>query len=317
MIVVAGEALIDLVVSPDGQVAARLGGGPCNAARALARLGAPTTFCGGLADDTFGRQLRARLTSDGVRIGVAAPSARPSTLAVAALDQAGRAAYRFYLDGTAAADLGYDTLGPALPPDLTAVHVGSLGLLMEPIGTAVERLVLTAVPRDVLVLLDPNCRPGAVTDHQAYRRRLTAVARRADITKASVEDLAYLYPGASPAQAAATLIDGGSSLVIVTDGPRPARAFLPGATLAANVPAVTVADTIGAGDAFGAAFLAWWLAHGHGAADLRPPAAGSAALPQRVAAALRVAVAAAARTCERPGADPPTRDELRPWWPAN
>jgi len=312
VIVVAGEVLVDLVVSPGGQVAARPGGGPYNAARALARLGAPTMFCGGLADDAFGRQLRGHLADDGVLIGVPAPSARPSTLAVAALDQAGRASYRFYLDGTAAADLSYEALSKAMPPGLTAVHVGALGLVMEPAGTAVERLLLTDVPRDVLVLLDPNCRPGAVTDHQAYRRRLAAVARRADIVKASTEDLAYLYQGAPPEQAAVTLLDGGSSLVIVTDGPRPARAFLPDATLEAQVPAVTVADTIGAGDAFGGGFLAWWLAHGHAAADLR---AASRQRAEAVAAALRVAVAAAAVTCTRPGADPPTRAELGDCWP--
>ena len=58
MIVVSGEALVDLVVSPGGQVDARLGGGPYNAARTLARLGAETTFFDGIADDRFGRQLR-------------------------------------------------------------------------------------------------------------------------------------------------------------------------------------------------------------------------------------------------------------------
>jgi fructokinase len=188
-----------------------------------------------------------------------------------------------------------------------------------------------------LVLLDPNCRPGAVTDHQAYRRRLTAIARRADIVKASTEDLAYLYQDASPEQAARLLLAGGSSLVIVTDGPRPARAFLPGATLEAPVPAVPVADTIGAGDAFGGSFLAWWLAHGYTATSLKtvtpkttqtpkttktpetaktPGMPETPGTPEAVAAALAVAVAAAALTCGRPGADPPTREQLRAWWPA-
>ena len=274
MIVVAGEALIDLVVSPGGQVDARPGGSPYNAARSLARLGVETTFLGRLASDGLGRLLRDRLAAEGAAIGVPEPSSRPSTLAVATLDQAGSADYAFYLDGTAGADLGYEALKKALPADATALHVGDLGLVMEPVGAAIERLIRSDVPADALVLLDPNCRPSAVADHEAYRRRIGVIARRADIVKASTEDLAYLYPDVPPEEAAKALLDNGPSLVLVTDGPRPARAFLPDSILAEEVPSVTVVDTIGAGDAFGGGFLAWWTAHGLGRADLGRRRAG-------------------------------------------
>jgi fructokinase len=314
VIVVAGEALIDLVVSPGGQVAAHPGGGPYNAARTLARLGTETMFLDRLADDAFGRQLRERLTGEGVVLGVPEPSGKPTTLSVASLDQTGAASYSFYLDGTSAADLGYEMLRKSLPPDVTAVHVGTLGLLMEPIGAAIERLVVTEVPADVLVLLDPNCRPDAVADHDGYRRRIGVIARRADIVKASVEDLAYLYPGESAEEAAGALLNAGSSLVLVTDGPRPARAFLPDVTLAEAVPKITVVDTIGAGDAFGGGFLAWWTAHGLGQADLGRSAPDRDALVRK---ALRAAAAVAALICSRPGADPPTLAEVqaKDWWP--
>jgi fructokinase len=309
VIAVAGEALVDLVVSPGGQIDARPGGGPYNAARTLARLGAETTFLGRLAGDGFGRLLRDGLTGEGVVLGVPEPSGKPSTLAVAAVDQAGSASYSFYLDGTAAADLEDEALKRALPSDAAVVHVGTLGLVMEPVGAAIERLVLTTVPADALVLLDPNCRPSAVADHDGYRRRITAIARRADIVKASVEDLACLYPGMPAGEAAGALLDAGPALVLLTDGPRPARAFLPGAVLAEEVPEVTVADTIGAGDAFGGGFLAWWTAHGLGQAGLRRD--------DLVRQALKAAVAVAALTCSRPGADPPTLAEVqaRNWWP--
>jgi fructokinase len=309
-VAVVGEALIDLVAGPDGQVRAHLGGGPYNAARAMARLNVPTTFLGRLAGDAFGRLLREQLTEEGVGIAVPDPSGRPSTLAVVAVDDAGVASYSFYLDGTSVADLDYPAARRALPAEVTAVHVGSLGLLMEPVGTSTERLLLTDVPAGTLVLLDPNCRPGAVADHDAYRKRIDVFARRADIVKASVEDLAYLYPGVPPAEAAALLLEAGPSLVLVTDGPHPARAFLPGAVLAEPVPVVPVADTIGAGDAFGGGFLAWWLAHNLGREDLRDQ--------ELVGTALRAAAAVAALTCARPGADPPTRAELlaRNWWPS-
>ena len=314
MIVVAGEALIDLVVSPGGEVAARPGGSPFNAARSLARLGAETTFLARLARDGLGRLLRDSLTADGVTIGIPEPSSTPSTLAVATLDQAGNAGYAFYLDGTAGADLDYEALKKALPADATAVHVGDLTLVMEPVGAAIERLIRSDVPAGTLVLLDPNCRPSAVADHEAYRRRIGAIAGRADIVKASTEDLAYLYPDLPPDEAARALLGNGSALVLVTDGPHPARAFLPDSVLTEEVPSITVVDTIGAGDAFGGGFLAWWTAHGLGQADLGRPAQERDAL---VREALRAAVAVSALTCSRPGADPPTLAEVqaRNWWP--
>ena len=174
---------------------------------------------------------------------------------------------------------------------------------MEPIASGIERLITVDLPPDVLVMADPNCRPGAITDKDAYLARLGRILGRADVVKASVEDLAYLAPDAPPAEAAAALLKLGPTLVLVTDGPHPARAFLPGRELTAEVPAVEVVDTIGAGDAFGGAFLAWWTARGLTRADLSEPGA--------VSSALAVAAEVAALTCARAGADPPRLAESR------
>jgi fructokinase len=315
LIAVAGEALIDLVTEAGGAVEAHPGGGPYNTARTLARLGVPVTFFGGLGRDRFGRLLRGQLAGEGVTLGLPEPSRFPTTLAVVGLDPDGIADYSFYLDGTAAADVSAAALRDALeaiaaqPGGLTAFHVGTLGLLMEPVGTAVERLVRDGVPGGALLLLDPNCRPGAAPDERAYRARIAAIAGRADIVKASTDDLAYLYPGVPAEAAAQAMLAAGPPLVMVTDGPRPARAFLPGTVLSAEVPAVTVADTIGAGDAFGGGFLGWWTAHGLGRGELGDE--------ELVGRALRVAAEAAALTCARPGADPPSLADLRArgWWP--
>jgi fructokinase len=311
VIAVAGEALIDMIVRPDGRVDARPGGGPYNTARTLARLGAEAAFLGRLSSDAFGILLRDRLTEAGVTLAVPEPSDAPTTLALANLDEAGVPSFSFYLSSTSAAGLRYEQLqaaGVALPARVSAVHIGTLGLIMEPSGAAIERLVREDVPADALVMLDLNCRPGAVSDHRAYRERLLAIAHRADIVKASVEDLSYLYPGKPAADAAEQLRAQGSALLLLTDGPHPARAFLSGTVLAQEVPAVPVADTIGAGDAFGGGFLAWWTAHGLGRDDLR---GGELVLP-----ALIAAVGVAALTCARPGADPPALAEVkaRGWW---
>ncbi len=305
---VVGEALIDLVVGADGQVAARPGGGPYNTARTLARLGTPTLFVGRLAEDSFGRMLRGMLAADGVTLGVPEPSPAPSTLAVAEIDPAGIARDGFYLTATAAADLEYPVLRAALPDRVAAVHVGALGLVMEPIAASVERLITQDLPPDVLVMVDPNCRPAVIGDRQAYLERLEHIRRHADVVKVSVEDLDYLHPGVPAEDAAVALLGDKLALVIVTDGPRPARAFLPGSTVSATVPSMPVADTIGAGDAFGGAFLAWWLANGLTGDDLTRDGLARDGL---VRDALRAAVGAASLTCARVGADPPTLAELR------
>ena len=308
VIAVVGEALIDLVVDGEGGVAARPGGGPFNTARTLSRLGVPTTFLGRLSRDNFGRVLRASLREDGVVLGVPAPAVAPTTLAVADVGTDGAARYEFYLDETAAADLDYRRLIAAIPDALTAVHVGSLALVMEPIGCSVERLLVDLAP-DALLMVDPNCRPAAIGDKDAYLDRFERMMHRADAVKVSVEDLDYLCPGVPAEVAATTLLGEKLALVLVTDGPRPARAFLPVGELSVPVPEVRVVDTIGAGDAFGGAFLAWWSANGLGREDLR--------LAGKVREALRAAAEVASLTCTKAGAEPPSLAEVRalsPLW---
>jgi len=299
MITVAGEALIDLIVDPAGHVDPRLGGGPFNVSRTVARLGLPVAFLGRLSGDRFGQLMRADLDRHGVKIAVEAPTEAPTTLALVDVDPAGVPGYHFYLAGTSAAAIGPGEA--VLPEGTTAVHVGSLGLTMEPVGTSTEQLVAD-LPGDITVMLDPNCRPGAIASRQAYLDRLTRIMRRADVVKTSTEDLAYLFPGQDAGSAAAELLAGGPACVVVTDGAAAVRAFAGGRQIQADVPAAPVVDTVGAGDAFGGAFLTWWIGNGLGRAGLSDP--------EKVRAATQAAVHAAVTTTTRRGAEPPWAYEL-------
>jgi sugar/nucleoside kinase (ribokinase family) len=158
MITVAGEALIDLVVDRDGRVRARPGGGPFNTARTIGRLGRAPAFLGRLSQDSFGHLLRASLDQDSVTLAVPQLADAPTTLAVVDVDAAGAPRYRFYLAGTSSCALEYPLLSAALPDGVTALHSGSLALVMEPIATSIERLIASDVPPDTLVMIDPNCR---------------------------------------------------------------------------------------------------------------------------------------------------------------
>ncbi len=308
MITVAGEALIDLIADPAGnldRLDPRPGGGPFNVARTIARLGQPAAFLGSLSRDRFGRLLTDDLDRHRVLRVIQSATDAPTTLAVVDVDPAGIPGYRFYLDGTSAAALEPDQA--RLPAGSTVLHIGGLGLVMEPIATTLERLV-TALPEQTMVMLDPNCRPGAIASRPAYTARLGRILRRTDVLKTSTEDLAYLCGGQDPADAARTLLGQGPACVLVTDGAAPARVLAAGAEILVEVPSVEVVDTVGAGDAFGGAFLAWWAGHRLGKTELSEPDA--------VRAAALAAVDVAALTCTRRGAQPPWASELagHPGW---
>jgi fructokinase len=301
VILVAGEALYDLVARDDGSILARPGGGPFNTARTIARLEQPVAYLGRLSSDRFGRELERRLAEDGVGLGALSRTEEPTTLALAEVDERGGASYRFYLEGTAAAGLEPEEALAALPEGVEVLHAGTLGLAIEPLADAVEAVVERLAPA-ALVAVDPNVRAGAVADAAAYRARLERVCGHAHLVKVSEDDLAWLDPQRDWRDAASALLDRGPAAVLVTRGAEGAAALTrSGVTEVAATP-VEVVDTIGAGDAFGGGFLAWWRAHGLGRDALHDH--------ERVVEATRFASRVAALTCAKPGASPPRLGEV-------
>ncbi len=301
LIVVAGESLIDRIARTDGRVDAVPGGGPFTTARALGRLGCRVAFLGRLSTDPDGRVLRGLLEDDGVDLSLTRDTDEPTLQAIASLDAHGAATYRFEPPGSAAAGLRSDDLPDGLPPTAAVFHVGTLGLVLEPTATTIADLV-AAADSAVLVMLDPNIRPAAILDETVYRARLKAVVRRADVVKVSVDDLRWLAPGADAIAAARGLVAAGPAIVLLTDGPAPIRIVRPAGTVEIPVPRVPLVDTVGAGDAFAAGFLAAWTHSGRGREDLHDADA--------VLDAVRFAVRVASWTVGRAGADPPTLADL-------
>src|ERR1700730_5048998 len=137
MVVVCGEALIDRIVG----VVDSPGGGPFTTPRALARLGVPAQFLGHLSRDAFGDQVRDLLAADGADLAMTSVGPEPTTLAIAEVNRDGHAAYRFVSDGTAAPNLTSQMVPASFGPDVNALHVGTLGLVFEPIATTIAALV--------------------------------------------------------------------------------------------------------------------------------------------------------------------------------
>jgi fructokinase len=301
VIAVAGEALVDLVVAPDGTITATPGGATFNVARACARLGMPVSLIAAVSTDRFGQRLTADLAADGVDDTYIQHREEPTTLAVAELDPAGGASYRFYLDGTSAPTV----TATELPAGTRALVTGGLGIAVEPMASAVEQMVVESGD-DVLVLIDVNYRPAAIADRDLYRQRLDRVLATADVVKASVDDLGYIDP-ATPATAAATrLLTRRTRTVLMTAGPAATKVLTRAGERSVPVHDAPVVDSIGAGDTFTAGFLVWWMTTGRGADDLDAV--------EVVAAAVEAAHQAAAVVVRRTGADPPHRGELPAEW---
>ena len=301
MIVVCGEALIDMVISGNGSRSPSPGGGPFNTARALARLGVPTAFLGHFSNDDFGRLLAGRLAADGASLSLASFGPEPTTIAVARVGEGGLAEYQFLVDGTSAPNLRPEMIPAHLPPQVKALHLGTLGLVLEPMASSLTGLVRRE-SRNRLVMLDPNVRPALEAGAQ-YRERLGWFIAQSTVVKTSAEDLAWLYPDTDHAAAAERILGEGVRLVLVTLGARGAYGTSRQSRAAVPAAPVEIVDTIGAGDAFGAAALAWL----HDRDLLVPELTLSG---KEIESLLRFSCLAAALTCTRSGAEPPWRSEM-------
>jgi len=301
VIVVCGEALIDMIHNGDGTQRAAPGGGPFNTARALARLGVPTAFLGRLSNDAFGHELSSRLSADGVSLELASFGPESTTIAVADVDHEGFAEYEFLVQGTSASNLTPEMLPESFGPEVNAIHLGTLGLVLEPMASTLADLVQREHDGRV-VMLDPNVRTGIAPDDE-YRERLHDVISESTIVKASDGDLAWLFPDVDHERAAEQILARGVGLVVVTLGAQGAFGAHREFRIRVDAPEVEVVDTIGAGDAFGAALLAWLHDHDAIRRDL-------SLSNEELSGALEFACLAAALTCARAGADPPWKWEM-------
>ncbi len=307
-VTVLGECVADAFTAqqpaPD-ELALRVlpGGGPANTAVALARLGTPARFLARLSDDVFGRLFRTRLEASGVDLSQAVRARELSTLAVAELDAEGQAAYSFHAQGTADWQWTADELSATDLASTACLHSGSLALVREPGGRAVEEFLLRA-KATATISLDPNVRPLLVAP-EVYRERLPRWCAIADVLRLSEDDLELLLPGHSVERACDVWHSAGVRLVVVTLGKRGAIASLDGERAAVPAPPTVVVDTVGAGDSFTAGLL-----HHLGTKALLGGRLTDLRLDD-VTEACVFAARVAALTCSASGPNPPWERELR------
>lgn len=298
-ILIAGEALTDIVVDADGARREHPGGSPLNVAVALSRLGHDAHLLTAIGDDARGDAIRAHLDESGVQLTPASVRPGRTSTAEAVLDAHGAATYTF--------DLIWDPDTAGLPEAPDAVHTSSIAAVLEPGATTLSALLRSARGSST-ISYDPNARPTLMGAPEDVRARIEENIALSDVVKASDEDVAWLYGTEDVEDVAASWRDLGPSLTVLTRGGDGAVAFSASGRVQVAPVQVEVVDTVGAGDTFSAGILDALAAKGLLGADRREMLA---AIPSDdLATVLRRAAALSAITVSRAGANPPWSHEL-------
>lgn len=297
---VIGEALID-IVERDGRVLGEhVGGSPLNVAVGLARLDRDVDFLTHIGDDERGRRIVDYVEASGVRLVAGSVTAARTPTASARIDDTGAAQYTF--------DIEWQLSGTAeVAPPLIA-HTGSIAGFLDP-GCLATFALLDAYHLAATITFDPNVRPALITDREQAIGRIERLVERADVVKASDEDLRWIDPSRSPEEIATAWQAAGPSIVAVTMGEHGAFATCAAGTVRVAARPVEVVDTVGAGDSFMTGLIdALWSLNLLGA-DRRKDLARIDL--DTLDGVLQQAALASAVTVSRPGADLPDRAALR------
>ena len=312
MIVVIGEALIDLIGRGGKQYEAVVGGANANVALALAVRGEKQAFLGRISKDGFGQLIRNHLLSNGVNLDYAVEAEEQTSLAVANIDSNGVANYSFYLNGTA--DWGWQR--EELPEvdvlkniGVKAIQFGCLGMAIEPGSRVIEQwLREVSSSSNITLSHDLNIRPAVGLSRESERTRVEHINSLSDIVKASDADIEWLFEVDTETELDEIALRWSEGkLVLVTRGEKGVRAYFDKDVF--DVPGFPVAlvDTVGAGDTFMASFLAEMSALGYLGGNVSIASLSS----EKLKKAIEVSNAAAAIVCERTGCEPPTEKEIR------
>ena len=259
------------------------GGAEFNVAVGLSRLGHQVGWAGGLGDDEFGREILAFARGEEIDVSQAILDPRaPTGLYFKEHRALGRLRVYYYRAGSAASRMRFEDLDLDYLLSSTFLHLtGITTALSESCHDLIERLVLSANERNVSISFDANVR-WRLFDGRDPRETLKPLVDRADLLFLSAEEAELLLGGSDgeSIQRARQKMRAKTIVVHRADG-----AFAVEESGIAERPGyeVQVVDTVGAGDAFVAGFLAGRLRSWETDACLewRTPA-GRARLPSRV-----------------------------------
>lgn len=300
-VAIYGEALFDFVEHDSSQFLATPGGSPFNVAVALAKLDIPVAFLGRLSSDRFGRTLRSKLLGSGPAECVPETSGKPTDIAIVRVND-GNPGYSFYLSCVEDSDEELKAVISRWPDQASVFHTGSFALLPERMEVTLG-LIAHAKSRGLLISVDLNMRSIAANDLVSYRQCVREAAGLADILKFSADDLAELHPNLDRQFAIRKLSsEADPEVMVMTSAEHGVTTWYRSGEVFTE-PALSpkrIADAIGCGDCFQAAFLASLIA------SPTPHRRSTHAVTE----AIRFAQTAAILNLERVGCCPPTSEEI-------
>ncbi len=246
-----GEALWDVL--PEGK---KIGGAPANFAYHVSQFGFPSCVVSAIGDDTLGKEIVDNFTSKGLNQLIAEVPYPTGTVHVE-IDQAGIPQYEIK-ENVAWDNIPYSTKLEQLAQHTKAVCFGSLAQRNVVSRNTINRF-LDAMPQndDSLIVFDVNLRQGF------YNKEILCNSmKRCNILKINDEELVTVsrmfgYPGIDLQDKCWILLGKYNlKMLILTCGINGSYVFTPGNVSFQPTPKVEVADTVGAGDSFTAAFIA-------------------------------------------------------------
>ncbi|MFJ3474525.1 sugar kinase [Microbacterium maritypicum] len=264
-----GEGMVALVAATAGPLEdcrtfhRSLAGAEWNTAIALASAGIRTSVLSRVGDDGFGRFLLAELHAHDVDASaVEVDGDAPTGLYVKELsardDGAVDGTMHYYRAGSAAAALSPQTLttpaASALLADAALVHTSGITPALSASALAAQETLFADRRSDRLLSFDLNWRPALWRGREAEGRRIVSdFARRADVVFCTRPDAEAVFGTSDPQQLRALFPEPRYLLVTDSSG---AVAFDRTETAESDALDAPVVETIGAGDAFAAGFLA-------------------------------------------------------------
>lgn len=280
-----------------------------NIAVGLGRMNVPVGFFSRLSTDFFGDLLSSHLNQNGVDLQFCPRIDGPTILAFVNTKgyDSEEPQYAFYAANAVDRTMTVGDLPESFNENVQALHFGSISLLLEPGASALEQLMIRE-SRKRLLTLDPNVRPILIPNPDTYRQRFFRWIKLVDILRLSQADYDFLYPNINIKDVLPDWFNDGVCLAILTQGPKGATAYLPnGIECNVKAPKVRVKDTIGAGDTFFSATLAFLYEN----KIISNRCLISEMNIDELNACLCFAVNAAAINCTREGANPPYRHEMK------
>lgn len=252
-----------------------IAGAESNVAIGVRRLGGPATWIGRVGADEVGDLVLRELRAEGVAVRAVRDPA-PTGLMLKTMRAAGIIKVAYYRTASAGSRLSPDDLDEELIAGAGVLHVTGITPALGPgPAAAVDTAVEIARGAGVPVSLDLNYR-AALWDRASAGARLRELARHADVLFAGEAEAALLTAGAAPSAMAAAISSAGPPQVIIKRGADGCTAVIDGTHLERAAVPVRAVDTVGAGDAFVAGYLAELLAGRPAAARLATATAAGA-----------------------------------------